>query len=435
MYNNNDPYAEPVPSFQQPVPPPDIDPDTGWLLQAMYSIEWIQVLAGALTQLLQSTTWDTDTEDDRMLAQNRAMLLMNILLGSSVSVQGITNTQTTVYRYDADSDQVQVSFDGGTTAQDAPGADPRHQTTFPPNTGTSQPCDAAGSYVTWLENFIGTATTIIGTGSDATSLAAFMLGLLVDLGPFGIILDIITAVALGLVSLGADVINLNMTPGVYHRLQCILFENMDSSGQLSQTALATVESQVSSEIGGVAADIINPILSMMGEGGINNAASTQHATGDCTDCEGWCYQFDFTESDGGWEAVTLNGLTAAYVPGQGWWVTGGTLAPGVSNIATIHLAISADNITSFQVFANTAGRNGTTTAFASNVGDATLGIQYSAEADTAACDLAISEPVTDLWARAQADAPNPSTVATGSAWVSKVVLRGTGDNPFGTDNC
>jgi len=427
MYNNNDPYAEPIPSFEQPVPAPDIDPDSGWLLQVMYSIDWLQVLLGALTQLLQSTTWDEDNEDDLMLAQNRAMLLMNILAGSAVSTPGLTAAQTTVYKYDADSDTTQVSFDGGTTAQDAPGVDPRHQTTFPPNMGTNQPCDSASSVVAWIENLISTSTTIIGTGSDATSLAAFMLGLLVDLGPFGILIDLITAVALGLVSLGADVINLNMTADVYQQFLCILLANMDSSGRLTADALATVESQVTSEIGGIPADILNPILSLMGEGGINNAGSTQHMTGDCASCEEWCYQWDFTTSDGGWSADPTNGGT--WVDGAGWEASVGS---GGTNSCYITLTVpSLATVTAWTLVYSAVDNDGSD--LIRFYDDSSLTYDYT--------DPTSGDTFTDrtISGGAFSAAVNFMRISghwpSGSVTIKSFKIGGTGTNPFGANNC
>jgi len=61
----------PVPSFNQAVTPPDVDPDEGETLLYAYNPEWSPVLAAACNQLLQYYSWLGDT-DGKVLAVNRA---------------------------------------------------------------------------------------------------------------------------------------------------------------------------------------------------------------------------------------------------------------------------------------------------------------------------------------------------------------------------
>lgn len=66
------------PSFNPPVPAPDVDPDTGVLITVAYNPAWSQVLMGAVSQMLQFAAWQ-GTDDDKKLAVARALLLMTAL--------------------------------------------------------------------------------------------------------------------------------------------------------------------------------------------------------------------------------------------------------------------------------------------------------------------------------------------------------------------
>jgi hypothetical protein len=61
----------PVPSFNQAVNPPDVDPDEGETLLYAYNPAWSPVLAAACNQLLQYYSWLGD-QDARKLAVDRA---------------------------------------------------------------------------------------------------------------------------------------------------------------------------------------------------------------------------------------------------------------------------------------------------------------------------------------------------------------------------
>lgn len=82
-YPNDENYE--VPSFVPAVEPPQIDPDEGVLISVAYSPEWTAVLEGALTQLRQYAAW-VGTSDEKILAVNRANMLMDMLQADISSV-------------------------------------------------------------------------------------------------------------------------------------------------------------------------------------------------------------------------------------------------------------------------------------------------------------------------------------------------------------
>lgn len=75
-YPNGQNYA--TPSFPQPVPPPDEEPDEGEIILVAYSLAWQQVLMAAVDQLLLPSTW-LGTDEEKTLALNRAQNLKYLL--------------------------------------------------------------------------------------------------------------------------------------------------------------------------------------------------------------------------------------------------------------------------------------------------------------------------------------------------------------------
>lgn len=176
------------------------------------------------------------------------------------------------------------------------------------------------------------------------------------------------------------------------------------------------------------------LLSWIGSQGLDYAGSgTAITSADCT-CT-WCYEFDFTLSNGGWSAVTFNGKTATWVSGQGWSASAGGLAAGASIIATITKNFDTSFVVGSHVEIHTVSRNGSVTIATSRTGVNTGLAVTTASQDDLTQDHTWDANSTDFWVRGQANAPSAGVVATGTVYIRKVKLFGNGDNPFGLDNC
>jgi len=184
-------------------------------------------------------------------------------------------------RYNPDTDTVQRLINGDWV--DAPESDPRKLTTFPPRLTSNPACDAAQSVVDALQGQIDSITTAIDGAQTAFQIAGLVLGLF-SFGVFAIFINIALAIAHAMTDAGSTALNAALTPTVYHALVCILNCHMTSSGRLVADSLPLVESDVNDQIGGLAATTLNAMLSLAGEGGINNLASLGTSTGDCSDC-------------------------------------------------------------------------------------------------------------------------------------------------------
>jgi hypothetical protein len=76
VYPNEGNYV--LPSFMSPQIPPDADPDSEPLVHADFSAAWLPVLEGALDQLIQYGSWNTD-DAGKLLAVNRAATLKELI--------------------------------------------------------------------------------------------------------------------------------------------------------------------------------------------------------------------------------------------------------------------------------------------------------------------------------------------------------------------
>jgi hypothetical protein len=174
--------------------------------------------------------------------------------------------------------------------QDAPESDPRKQTTLPPRITADTACDAAQSVVDALKGQIDSILVAIDNAGTAYTIAGLILGLLA-FGPFGIFIGIALFIADQMLSAGTVSLEAALTPAVYDTLKCILYCHMDSQGRLGDGSLVVVQSEVTDQIGGLGATILNSMLALAGEGGINNLASLGTSDGNCVscDCPGDCY--------------------------------------------------------------------------------------------------------------------------------------------------
>jgi hypothetical protein len=161
-----------------------------------------------------------------------------------------------------------------------------------------------------------------------------------------------------------------------------------------------------------------------------------------TDCvpaaSGWCYAYDFTQSDGGWAKITTAGQ---YTPGTGWVVGQGIFPNNVLHTGIyIEKAMPANvGLTSVTMEYTGGGGSGNWT-----------GVLMPSPAPHDVINriggAVARNPKTHIW-EANAGVPySPPTVRlelTGqegahesvSGAITKVIFRGNGANPFGANNC
>lgn len=334
-------------------------------------------------------------------------------------------------RYNSDTDTVQSLINDEWV--DNPEADPRTQTTFPPRVTSDTPCDAAQSVVDALKGQIDQTITAVSNASTAATIAGIILGLF-TFGLFEIFITIALGIAGAMIDAGEAALTAALTDPVYDQLKCILDCEMDSSGRLNESSFAVVQSRVTDEIGGLAATIINAMLSLAGFGGINNLASLGTSTGDCSECgcvETWCYDFDFTISS--WSSFVSVDL-GTWVGGTGYVGVGYGSGGGISGMvflfdvaqvrgmAMIHTASGYGGSQKLSVWENTpaAGVN----HFLTSDPETFNGINIFSQYDS-----------FDLENLANKITLYVDGAGSSNATIHHVKFWGTGANPFGETNC
>ena len=334
-------------------------------------------------------------------------------------------------RYDADTDTVQRLINDDWT--DSPESDPRTQTTFPPRLTADTACDAAESVKDAVKGQVDAILTAIDNAATAFTVGGLILGLF-TFGVFEIFIAIALAIANAMLDAGTSALAAALTDPVYHTFACILDCHMNTSGRLDAGSLPEIEAEIDDQIGGLAATILNSMLSLAGEGGINNLASLGTSTGDCDDCgciETWCYDFDFTLSDGGsFVTVTLG----TWVGGTGWvgvaYGSGGGISGMVFDfdvaqlrgMEMIHTASSYGGYQKLSVWENTpaAGVN----HFLSSDPEVMNGINVHSIYDS-----------FDIENLANRVTLYVDGAGSSNATIHHIKFWGTGTNPFGDNNC
>jgi hypothetical protein len=188
-------------------------------------------------------------------------------------------------RYDPDTDVVQSLVNGSWV--DNPDADPRLQTTIPARLTSDTRCDAARSVADALKAQIDQTIEAVNNAKTAFTIAGLILGLF-TFGVFDIFIAIALGIANAMIDAGGTALAAALSPSTYDTLTDILFCHFTDAGRLEDGGLEAAQSDVSDMIGGLGATILNAMLSLAGEGGVNNLAALGTSTGDCSDADCGC---------------------------------------------------------------------------------------------------------------------------------------------------
>lgn len=321
----------------------------------------------------------------------------------------------------------QTTPDDGTTWIDTPTTDPRHNDGFraPVRTGSQPACDGAHNARILFKAHMD---ALIGGLGLIESLNAFLVVLVVPVPLFGWIIAGILAGVEGLLIAGTATLNSAMTTSVYNQFEQILFCDASADGHFTAAQFAKVKTDVTAKIGGSAATYINELLDLWGEVGLSNAAAQGAAVGSCGSYScGWCFEFDLTTS-ATWTDLTINAGT--FTLGSGLAVvTLGT--PYNQRWASVTITIPTGGVvTSVQLDYNvTHAGSGPVSVFI----DAPL----TTQTPTIGGGLG-----SNTWSTVGGGSsiglqvvPSRFNDFSGTGFMTHVILRGTGTNPFGADNC
>ncbi len=328
-------------------------------------------------------------------------------------------------RYDAGTDEVQFSPDGGVTWVNTPSADPRHSPAFlyPPLTGDVR-CDAAANMVKWIKDFLDSAAELLCAGATALAVlnAAIPLYELITGGALTL-LAIVSEAAGGLFTLGCSAIEAAMDSDAYDALLCVFYCNIGSDGQVTADQLAQIETDVTANLNTTAGIIVNTLLSLQGEVGLSNAGVIGGQTGICDCACEWCYNFSDASTLADWVAHSWDLENIATWTGARWEEAG-----AVSSKLWISWTLSTPTVFTDAGIVSLFYGSGNASIWVNGAGT-------------------FPDDGTRIWLNgAIVGTPFPITVSridiaiawafnTSTLWVGEMQFSGTGDNPFGDDNC
>lgn len=425
VYGSGNFFPPALPSFPFPVVPPDSDPDEGQLATVCFAASWMPFVLGALQQLTLQATWQGD-DDAVLLAQSRAQTLLAMFGAADGGCEDAICIAGLIY--DSDCDCIKQTLDGGETFFENPAADPRHGDIyrFPVVTADDPRCQAAANMVRYISDLIDEVVLIVDEAGTAEGLIAILLPFFVELGPFGILIDLVLGLAFALFSAGATAISAAFTSTAYDTLLCIFDCRIAPDGSVNADQLAAIEADIASQIGGLVQTVLDAMFLLMGEVGLSNAGTIGDAPADCSGCDcGWCYFFDFTADDGGFSNLT--GAPGAWAAGLGWTGTyGGSSA--TANSMRIHHSITSTVITDIEITYSVAGTSDMVGALRLRQSGST---KYSAPLDGNPGTYTflhggLTDSIDDVWLGGDSSA---------SQRIISLKLKGTGTNPFGDDNC
>jgi hypothetical protein len=135
----------------------------------------------------------------------------------------------------------------------------------------------------------------------------------------------------------------------------------------------------------------------------------------------WCYEFDFTAGNGGFVATPTG--RAAYSAGVGW--------VAASGYVQIRKTFTSADLVEATLWTATNPDNGRCSARANSYDGAVFDIPQ----DSYAMDGALYKRVFSLGNKTASGIWFTADNSGGGCTMVKIRLKGTGTNPFGTDNC
>lgn len=364
-----------------------------------------------------------------------------------------------VYTRFNDEGIMETSTDGETweeNREDDPRFDPP---SLPPLTGTPGEdlrCEAANNVTGYLNSV---ADDLIADSASWAGLTAILgavvaiLFVILAVGSGGALSPLLIGLAGALLATGSSAFDAAMTGGVYQTFVCIVYCNTPDDGLYTEANWQAIKAAVLSELTGIASKFLHDTVNSLGIAGLNNASRTGISAGlDCDECpcdDTWCYLFDFgADDEQEWTLDTTGGYSnGTFQTTSGWRFSdflNTTTEPDSGNrLAYVKRLLAASTITKVTMTYKFIGSSYDTNTLRALIifmnGVDKLNITRAAMIDG---DFLIAEwegtqgGVTELslWLRSSRDISSPYTYG-GDALIRSVQIEGTGNNPFGTDNC
>jgi len=324
---------------------------------------------------------------------------------------------------------VEITFDNGETWIPSPENDPREGVGFraPALTGEDAKCNAATRMVDIIRQQVDAALT----AAAAVGIATSIIGIVTVLVPgINFLVNLFVAIAGALVTIGSVAIEESFTEEVYDGLVCIFYNNIDENGQVSSAQIVDIQNEINDQYPGVVFEVVALVILGMGSNGFSNAGALGTIEGDCSECPVyWCREFtSLTELGTEWVIDTYGSWNGSEWVGT--FINSGSFGDRYG--MDLNSFITESTITSvsvtFSVVYNDSGRP-------------TI-ITYVGGAQTARYDSPYPEgsdqsnvTVTADFGEVQADKIRVFLAGKNPNSITKIVVRGLDESPYGEDNC
>jgi hypothetical protein len=320
---------------------------------------WLPYILGCLDQLINPSSWITASDAATAAILDRAVALKQLVAQAGpCPMYQLQLTAGCVLQY---------STDGGSTWADVAGWDANFSNCvssvtipiIPPNPGgdpiLQHACNIAGyiaqeilqASITKAVTDYNASRTQLQFANDVLQDIAFafpLTALAVD--AFVLLYNEYTSLTI------ADFTSASTDPVLWSDVTCAIFSAIKATGYITAGNVGAVIANVCA-ITYTATDVITALCAFISNIGLQNLQGMQNIGAvdnvDCTGCSGyytWCFNFDFTVSQMGWNQFHANPTT--WTPGVGWVSGNNTLS-----CVDIYTNVAIGYCVSVEIFAQT----------------------------------------------------------------------------------
>lgn len=224
-------------------------------------------------------------------------------------------------------------------------------------------------------------------------------------------------------------------------LRCILFECANDDGNVVTFDWNCVNEGMAAAVNPLDPTFLVQVrlfgqvsfmLNVIGAEGLNAAgATTEVVSADCEECGEWCYEWDLTLTNGGFAHIDTG--TGNWVSGTGW--------VGVVNAGTVRIRLIKSfpgdiRLTHMDVRFNMTPGTGTPAGGANGKLDGSyIPGMVSSSPSYNGTDILSGWAGDQIADQMTLEFRTGTSGSNGTVTITKVLLTGYGDNPFGEDNC
>ena len=307
--------------------------------------------------------------------------------------------------------------------------DPRIDAPINPNrapvAGQDTACLASANAVEVIRQMHIQICAWYDAGALAFALGGVLAVFMATFYSFGLAIPVIVSIAGLLISASAQLTVASFDSTAQERLRCTLYCNADANGKWDSIGFQSILDTLSASLEPIDHLLYLYLNEIVGFTGLNNAGTTTSVeSANCSACDcGWCFDMNFLTSDYGFQSylgswVSGHGI-GTELRSDGQAVLGGAVLEFAQTYIS-KLTITTQ-ITATDQYANNglvASNNGVQVAFRhidGVIGENTF-------------ELVVNSPVTKIEFYLDCNTSLPQ-------YATRLVSNGTGNNPFGGNNC